>query len=161
MRRTGVFTVGLVMLVCACSPAAVDEPRPPTVAVRSTQFAPPPPPITDAVPTAQQLTDLLAASLNYSIREEDRARLFEGPSEFNVSLARAWGAQLDPQHIEFTTVEPAGPNSVNASGQGHQGSIEPYPVGPIPFVRSEDEWKVSRAFACGFVGAVGGHGACA
>lgn len=161
MRRAGASTIGLVMLVCACAPAAVDDPQLPAAAVRSTQFAPPPPPITDAVPTADQLTDLLAASLNYAIREEDRARLFDGPTENNVSLARAWGAQPDPQHIEFTTVESAGRDSVNATGLGHFGNVEPYSVGPIPFVRWENEWKVSRAFACGFVDAVDGNHACA
>ncbi|WP_032376117.1 hypothetical protein [Rhodococcoides fascians] len=161
MRSARVSAIALVMMVCACTPAEVDEPRAPVASVRSTQFSPPPPPVTDTVPTAEQLTELLAASLNYEIREDDRARLFDGPVEHNVSLARAWGAQPDPQHIEFTTVEPAGPDAVHASGQGHLGNIEPYPVGPIPFVRWENEWKVSRTFACGFVSAFDGPDACA
>ncbi|QII08056.1 hypothetical protein BH93_24100 [Rhodococcoides fascians A25f] len=161
MRSVGVTAIALAMMVCACAPAEVDEPRVPVASVRSTQFSPPPQPVTDTVPTAEQLTELLAASLNYGVREDHRARLFDGPVEHNVSLARAWGAQPDPQHIEFTTVEPAGPDAVNASGQGHFGNMEPYPVGPIPFVRWENEWKVSRAFACGFVGAFDGPDACA
>ncbi|OZD01728.1 hypothetical protein CH275_18115 [Rhodococcus sp. 06-235-1A] len=161
MKSAGVSVIALVMMVCACAPAEVEEPRLPVASVRSTQFATPPPPITDAVPTAQQLTKLLAASLDYSVREEDRARLFDGPSEHNVSLARAWGAQPDPQHIEFTTVEPTGPDAVNASGQGHFRNSEPYPVGPIPFVRWDNVWKVSRTFACGFVTAFDSPDACA
>lgn len=154
-------TIALAILTCACTPAEVDEPRRYAASIRSTQFAPPPPQVTDAAPTAEQLTTLLDASLNYSVREGDRARLFDGPSEHNIRLARAWGAQPNPQHIEFTTVEPAGPNAVDASGQGYLGTIEPYPVGPIPFVRWNNEWKVSRAFACGVVGAFDGHDACA
>ncbi len=150
-----------MVLVCGCGSNEVDEPRLPTASVRSTQFAAPPPPVIDAVPTAEQLTTLLDASLNYSVREEDRARLFDGPSERNVSLARAWGAQPNPQHIEFTTLELVGPDTVHASGQGSLGSLAPYTVGPIPFVRFDNEWKVSRAFACGMIGVLDGHDACA
>lgn len=160
VKLVGVGAVVLVMLTCACSPVEVDEPRLPIALVRPTQFAPPPPPITDELPTAEQLTTLFAASLNYSIREEDRARLFDGPSEGNLSLARAWGAQPDPQHVEFTTVEPTGPDSVDAYGPGHLGDIEPYPVGPIPFVRYDNEWKVSRSLACGMVKMFDGDDIC-
>ena len=49
---------------------------------------------------AAELTALLDTSPNYSVREEDRARLFDGPSERNVSLARAWGEQQDPRPKE-------------------------------------------------------------
>ncbi len=160
-HKVGLATITLAAMLCACAPAEVDEPGIPTASIRSTQFAAPPPPVTDAAPTAEQLTTLFAASLDYSVREKDRARLFDGPSENNVALARAWGAQPDPQRIEFTTVEPAGPDTVHASGQGRWRSMEPYSVGPIPFVRWDNEWKVSRTFACGFVGAFDGPDACA
>ncbi|RZK59099.1 MAG: hypothetical protein EOP27_00790, partial [Rhodococcus sp. (in: high G+C Gram-positive bacteria)] len=62
---------------------------------------------------------------------------------------RAWGAQPSPQYLQFTAVEPVGPEMVNATGQGHIEGMEPYPVGPIPFVRFNNEWKLSRAFVCG------------
>ena len=94
---------------CACSSADDTESRHPTAVVESTQFAPPPAPITDLVPTAEQLTALYNATVNYSIREEDRARLLDGPSDENLRIARAWGAQPSPQQIQFTTVEPVGP----------------------------------------------------
>lgn len=159
MRRVGLGAIILIVFGCACAP--VDEPRLPTASVRSTQFAAPPPPVTDPVPSGEQLTALLAASVNYSVREEDRARLFDGPTERNVSLARAWGAQPDPQHIEFTSVEVTGPDTVDASGKGSFRGLDSYSVGPIPFVRFENEWKVSRAFACRTVGAFDGRDACA
>lgn len=160
VRRAGSGAITLVAFGCACAPVEVDEPRLPIASIRSTQFAAPPSPVTDAVPSAEQLTALLAASLNYSVQEEDRARLFDGPSEGNVSLARAWGAQPDPQHIDFTTVAFTGPDTVDASGTGSFRGLEPYSVGPIPFVRFDNEWKVSRAFACGMVRAFDGPDAC-
>ena len=160
VRRAGFGAITLVVFDCACTPVVVDEPRLPIASVRSTQFAAPPPPVTDAVPSAEQLTALLAASLNYSVREEDRARLFDGPTERNVSLARAWGAQPNPQHIDFTTVEVTGPDTVDASGRGSFRGLEPYSVGPIPFVRFDNAWKVSRTYACGIVRALDGPDTC-
>ncbi|WAM18472.1 hypothetical protein [Rhodococcus sp. JS3073] len=141
--------LAIAIAACACSPGDEAESRDPSVFVQSTQFAPPPAPITDPVPTAEQLTALYNATTNYSIREEDRARLLEGPSDQTLPIARAWGAQPSPQYIQFTTVEPVGSDMINATGQGHLERMAPYPVGPIPFVRSDSEWKLSRAFVCG------------
>ncbi|WP_052060419.1 hypothetical protein [Rhodococcoides fascians] len=160
MKLVGVSAVAVVFLACACSPVEVDEPKSPVASISPTQFAPPPTPITDDVPTAAQLTALFAASVDYSIREEDRARLFDGPAENNVRLARAWGAQPDPQHIEFTTVASTGPDSVEAMGVGMVRSMEGYPVGPIPFIRYDNQWRVPRDVACRFVGAFDDHEAC-
>ena len=140
--------VAIATAACACSPADDTEARHPTAVVESTQFAPPPAAITNLVPTAEQLTALYNATVNYSIREEDRARLLDGPSDENLRIARAWGAQPSPQQIQFTTVEPVGPGRVNATGQGRIGGLEPYSVGPIPFVRSDNEWKLSRTYVC-------------
>jgi hypothetical protein len=128
VKLVGVSAVAVVLLACACSPVEVDVPKSPVASIRPTQFTPPPPPITDDLPTAAQLTALFAASVDYSIREEDRARLFDGPAANNVRLARAWGAQPDPQHIEFTTVASTGPDSVEAMGVGTFGSMEGYRV---------------------------------
>ncbi|AWK75046.1 hypothetical protein CBI38_29330 [Rhodococcus oxybenzonivorans] len=129
--------VAIATATCACSPGDDTEPREPAIIVQSTQFAPPPAPITDLVPTAEQLTALYNATTNYSIREEDRARLLEGPSDqTTLRIARAWGAQPSSQYIQFTTVEPVGPDMINTTGQGRVEGMEPYPVGPIPFVRS-------------------------
>jgi hypothetical protein len=143
--------VAIATATCACSSANDAESRGPTVFVQSTQFAPPPAVITDLVPTASQLSALYNATTNYSIREEDRARLLDGPSDQTLPIARAWGAQPSPQNIQFTTVEPVGPDMINATGQGHIGRMAPYPVGPIPFVRSNTEWKLSRAYVCGIL----------
>ncbi|WP_368679912.1 hypothetical protein R1X32_00705 (plasmid) [Rhodococcus opacus] len=140
--------VAIATVAGACSPEDTES-RDPTVFVQSTQFAPPPAPITDLVPTAEQLTALYNATTNYSIREEDRARLLDGPSDQTLPIARAWGAQPSPQYVQFTAVEPVGPEMVNATGQGHTEGMAPYPVGPIPFVRFNNEWKLSRAFVCG------------
>ncbi|WP_255221570.1 hypothetical protein [Rhodococcus wratislaviensis] len=83
--------VAIATGVCACSADDDAESRNPTVFVQSTEFAPPPAPITDLVPTAEQLTTLYNATTNYSIREEDRARLLEGPSDqTTLRIARAW-----------------------------------------------------------------------
>jgi hypothetical protein len=146
---SAVVAIGLA--ACACSLVADTEARDPTVFVHSTQFAPPPAPITDLVPTAEQLTALYNATTNYSIREEDRARLLDGPSDQTLRIARAWGARPTPQYIEFTTVEPVGPDMIDATGQGRVEGVEPYPLGPIPFVRSNNEWKLSRAYVCGIL----------
>ncbi|MCJ0892036.1 hypothetical protein [Rhodococcus sp. ARC_M5] len=54
-----------------------------------------------------------------------------------------------------------GPDTVDASGKGSFRGLDSYSVGPIPFVRFENEWKVSRAFACRVVGAFDGSDACA
>ncbi|KAF0957208.1 hypothetical protein [Rhodococcus sp. T7] len=144
--------VAIATATCACSPADDTESRDPAVFVQSTQFAPPPAVLTDLVPTAEQLTALYNATTNYSIREEDRARLLEGPSDqTTLRIARAWGAQPSPQYIQFTTVEPVGPDMINATGQGRLDRMAPYPVGPIPFVRSDNEWKLSRAYVCGIL----------
>ncbi|MFE5708007.1 hypothetical protein [Rhodococcus koreensis] len=140
--------VAIATVAGACSPEGTES-RDPTAVVQSTQFAPPPAPITDPVPTAEQLTALYNATTNYSIREEDRARLLDGPTDQTLPIARAWGAQPSPQYLQFTAVEPVGPEMVNATGQGHIEGMEPYPVGPIPFVRVNNEWKLSRAFVCG------------
>jgi hypothetical protein len=153
VRKAAIGASALVAIATAtgaCSSVDDTASRHPTVFVQSTQFAPPPAPITDLVPTAEQLTALYNATTNYSIREEDRARLLEGPSDqTTLRIARAWGAQPSPQYIQFTAVEPAGPDMINATGQGHLERMAPYPVGPIPFVRSDNEWKLSRAFVCG------------
>ncbi|WP_244163767.1 hypothetical protein [Rhodococcus koreensis] len=140
--------VAIATVAGACSPEGTES-RDPTAVVQSTQFAPPPAPITDPVPTAEQLTALYNATTNDSIREEDRARLLDGPTDQTLPIARAWGAQPSPQYLQFTAVEPVGPEMVNATGQGHIEGMEPYPVGPIPFVRVNNEWKLSRAFICG------------
>ncbi|KAF0966028.1 hypothetical protein [Rhodococcus sp. T7] len=58
-------------------------------------------------------------------------------------------ALVTPQYIQFTAVEPIDPDMINATGQGHVEGLEPYPVGPIPFVRYNNEWKLSHAFVCG------------
>ncbi|WP_370184201.1 hypothetical protein [Rhodococcus wratislaviensis] len=141
--------VAIATVACARSPVDDAGSRDPAVFVHSTQFAPPPAPITDLMPTAEQLTVLYNATTNYSIREEDRARLLEGPSDQTLRMARAWGAQPSPQYIQFTAVELVGPDMVNATGHGRFRGADPYPVGPIPFVRSDNEWKLSRAFVCG------------
>ncbi len=86
--------------------------------------------------------------------------MFDGPAENNVRLARAWGAQPEPQHIEFTTVATTGPDSVEAMGVGMVRSMEGYPVGPIPFIRYDNQWRVPRDVACRFVGAFDDHEAC-
>jgi hypothetical protein len=160
VKLVGVSAVAVVLLACACSPGEVDQSKSPVASIRPTQFTPPPPPITDDLPTAAQLTALFAASVDYSIREEDRARLFDGPAANNVRLARAWGAQPDPQHIEFTTVASTGPDSVEAMGVGTFGSMEGYRVGPMSFVRYDNQWRVPRDVACRLVGAFDGRDAC-
>ena len=141
--------VAIATVTCACSPADDAESHDPTVFIHSTQFAPPPAPITDLVPTPEQLTALYNATTNYSIREEDRARLLDGPGDLTLPIARAWGAQTTPQYIQFTAAEPVGSEKVNATGQGRVEGMEPYPVGPIRFVRYNNEWRLSRAFVCG------------
>ena len=73
----------------------------------------------------------------------------DGPSDQTLPIAREWGAQPTPQYIQFTAVEPVGPETINGNGQGQVDGMEPYPVGPIPFVRYNNEWKLSRAFVCG------------
>jgi hypothetical protein len=160
VKLVGVSAVAVVLLACACSPGEVGQSKSPVASIRPTQFTPPPPPITDDLPTAAQLTALFAASVDYSIREEDRARLFDGPAANNVRLARAWGAQPDPQHIEFTTVASTGPDSVEAMGVGTFGSMEGYRVGPMSFVRYDNQWRVPRDVACRLVGAFDGRDAC-
>lgn len=140
--------VAIATAASACSSADDTDTRHQTVFVQSNQFAPPPAPITDPMPSAEQLSALYNATTNYSIREEDRARLLDGPSDRTAPIARAWGAQPSPQYIQFTVVEPVGPDLINATGRGHLEGMVPYPVGPIPFVRSGNEWKLSRAFVC-------------
>lgn len=139
-----------IAAACACSPTEDTEARDPTAYVQSsTQFAPAPASITDLVPTAEQLTVLYNATTDYSIREEDRARFLEGPSDKStLRLAQTWGALPTPPYFQFTTVESVGADMINATGQGHLAGVEPYPVGPIPFVRSNDEWKLSRTYVC-------------
>ena len=124
--------VAIATATCACSPADDTESRDPTVFVQSTQFAPPPAPITDLVPTAEQLTALYNATTNYSIREEDRARLLEGPSGQALPIARAWGAQPSPQYIQFTTVEPVGPDMINATGVNGQFDVPDFGQVKVP-----------------------------
>jgi hypothetical protein len=151
VRKAAIGACALVAIATAagaCSSVDDTESRHQTVFVQSTQFAPPPVPVTDLVPTAEQLTAVYNATTNYSIREEDRARLLDGPSDQTLPIARAWGAQPSPQYIQFTVVELVGPDMINATGQGHLERMAPYPVGPIPFVRSDNEWKLSRAFVC-------------
>jgi hypothetical protein len=160
VKLVGLSAVAVVLLACACSPGEVGQSKSPVASIRPTQFTPPPPLITDDLPTAAQLTALFAASVDYSIREEDRARLFDGPAANNVRLARAWGAQPDPQHIEFTTVASTGPDSVEAMGVGTFGSMEGYRVGPMSFVRYDNQWRVPRDVACRLVGAFDGRDAC-
>nr|AIU93466.1 hypothetical protein LRS1606.32 [Rhodococcus sp. NS1] len=138
MRKAAIGAGALVAIATvagACSSADDIESRHQTVFVQSTQFAPAPAPITDLVPTAEQLTALYNATTNYSIREEDRARLLDGPSDQTRPIARAWGAQVSPQYVEFTVVEPVGPDMIKATGQGHLEGMAPYPVGPVSFVR--------------------------
>lgn len=152
----GVFATAL----CACSSGAqVDEDHPAS-GVRTTQFANPPAPILDVEPTADELSILYGASTDYSIREEDRALLIEGDRLQNLALAREWGAQPSPQRIEFTVVELVDPTLLEASGHGRFGTVGPYPVGPIPFVRSDGQWKMSRSFVCAFVSRFGATNAC-
>ncbi|QSE95811.1 hypothetical protein JWS13_44565 [Rhodococcus pseudokoreensis] len=141
--------VAITTATCGCSPADDAESRDPTVIIHSTQFATAPTLITDLVPTPEQLTALYNATTNYSIREEDRALLLDGPSGLTLPIARAWGAQPRPQYIQFTALELVGPDKINATGPGRVEGLEPYPVGPIPFVRYNNEWKLSRAFVCG------------
>ncbi|MGW5153291.1 hypothetical protein [Rhodococcus koreensis] len=100
MKKAAIGASALVAIATvagACSPEDTES-RDPTVFVQSTQFAPPPTPITDLVPTAEQLTALYNATTNYSIREEDRALLLDGPSDQTLPIARAWGAQPSPQY---------------------------------------------------------------
>ncbi|WP_241032114.1 hypothetical protein [Rhodococcus pseudokoreensis] len=128
VRKAAIGTSALAAIAtvaCACSPADNAESRDPTVFVQSTQFAPPPAPITDLVPTAEQLTALYNATTNYSIREEDRALLLDGPSDQTLPIARDWGAQPTPQYIQFTAVEPVGPETINATGQDHVRGFRP------------------------------------
>ncbi|MCX5046707.1 hypothetical protein OG921_26380 [Aldersonia sp. NBC_00410] len=103
------------------------------------------------MPTSEQLTNLYNATTDYSIREEERARLFDGPSDQNLRLAKTWGAQPAPQYIQFTAAELVGPGMISATGQGHLGGMAPHPVGPIPFVRYNNEWKLSRDYVCEMV----------
>ena len=42
----------------------------------------------------------------------------DGPSDQTLPIAREWGAQPTPQYIQFTAVEPVGPETINANGQG-------------------------------------------
>ncbi|CRK50714.1 conserved hypothetical protein [Rhodococcus sp. RD6.2] len=61
-----------------------------------------------------------------------------------------------PQYIRFTTVEPDGPDRVRARGQGHVDGMTPYPVAPILFVRSDNEWKLSHLHVCGILATLPG-----
>lgn len=150
--KRSVLTFGSVIMAaslgCACSSTNTSDSRQSEVVIRSTQFAPAPEPVTDHVPTARQLTVLFNASLDYSIREEGRARLIEGDSDENLPLARAWGAQTDAQRVDFTTVAPVDSITVQASGQTSVDGVQVNAVGPIPFVLSGGEWTVSRTFVC-------------
>ncbi|MGW4477599.1 hypothetical protein [Rhodococcus triatomae] len=78
-----------------------------------------------------------------------------------MQIARSWGALPTPQSIRFTTVESDGPDRVEARGQGDVDGVARYRIGPIPFVRSDDEWKLSHLYVCGILaGFPGPDGGC-
>jgi hypothetical protein len=60
----------------------------------------------DLVPTAEHLTAVYNATTDYSIREEDRALLLDGPSDQTLPIARAWGCEahtpIHPVHRRGT-----------------------------------------------------------
>lgn len=152
-RRVFVFAVIFAAVAslsaCGSNDRGTEPDRVPGFAIESTAFAPPPPAVpATAVPTAAQLSALYNAALDYDVRVEDRAKLFEAGS---AELAQAF--VQEKMQMDFSAVHDNGDGSVGATGHVvYNGEPAPKESGPIPFVTENGEWKISRQWACSLVG---------
>ena len=77
--------------------------------------------------------------------------MLEGQRDQNIELARVCGAQPDPQHVEFTTVEIVSADLVLETGEGQFRGVRPYPVRPVSFVRFNERWRLFRDYVGGWL----------
>ncbi|WP_455902181.1 hypothetical protein [Rhodococcus gordoniae] len=114
---------------------------------------------TSTIPSAEQVTEMLAAAFDYDLELETRVRLFEGASLDTPDPVQQV-AHTGEATLRATTVVPDGAQALAVSvvGTGAPGgAAQAITVGPgdsavVPLVAEHGIWKISRAWICTLAG---------
>ena len=146
-----------VVAFCGCStdpgsPATVPAP---TSAETSPPAHPSPELPASTIPSAEQVTEMLAAAFDYDLDLNTRVRLFEGATVETPDPVQQV-AHTGEATLRATTVVPDGAQALVVSGVGTGSSggaaqattVPPGDSAVIPLVAENGIWKISRAWIC-------------
>jgi len=150
-----------VVTLCGCS----TDPGAPTTGSASTSAQAFPPAHSSlelpasTLPSAEQVTAMLAAAFDYDLELKTRVRLFEGASLDTPDPVQQV-AHTGEVTLRATTVVPDGAQALAVSvvGTGAPGSVaQAITVAPgdsavVPLVAEHGIWKISRAWICTLAG---------
>jgi len=162
-RLPSTIAAALVALVtiCGCS----TDPGTPTTrhVATSAETSPPAHPSlelpTSTIPSAEQVTEILAAAFDYDLDLKTRVRLFEGASLDTPDPVQQV-AHTGEATLRATTVVPDGAQALAVSvvGTGTPGgaaqaiTVAPGDSAVVPLVAEHGIWKISRAWICTLAG---------
>jgi len=112
-----------------------------------------------SIPSAEQVTEMLAVAFDYDVELETRVRLFEGASLDTPDPVQQV-AHTSEATLRATTVVPDGAQALAVSvvGTGAPGgvaqaiTIAPGNSAVVPLVAEHGIWKISRAWICTLTG---------
>ncbi|MCT7293890.1 hypothetical protein NVV99_23580 [Rhodococcus sp. PAE-6] len=150
-----------LVAICGCStvPGAPTTRRAPTSAdafppAHSSLELP-----ASTIPSAEQVTAMLAAAFDYDLDLETRVRLFEGASLDTPDPVQQV-AHTGAATLRATTVVPDGAQALAVSvvGTGAPGgvaqaiTVAPGDIAVVPLVAEHGIWTISRAWICTLAG---------
>ncbi|KHJ71230.1 hypothetical protein [Rhodococcus sp. Chr-9] len=111
------------------------------------------------IPSAEQVTEMLAAAFDYDVDLDTRVLLFEGASLDTPDPVQQV-AHTGEATLRATTVVPDGEQALavsvvgtGAPGGGAQAiTVAPGDSAVVPLVAEHGVWKISRAWICALVG---------
>jgi len=161
-RLPNCIAAGVLALValCGCStdPGAPATGSAPTSAVTFPPAHSSPELPASTIPSADQVTEMLAAAFDYDLELDTRVRLFEGATIDTPDPVQQV-AHTGEATLRATTVVPDGAQAlvVSVVGTGAPGVAQAITVAPgdsavVPLVAEHGIWKISRAWICTLAG---------
>lgn len=138
------------------TPAPV-EPVPASLEAQVPPAAPPPEQPAAALPSAEQLTDLLIRLSDAGVSYKTKEGLVEGGIEsgeghgLDHELRKAYRAGELPLAFEVTNIQPAGPNTASADVAISGPKLQPPVTKPLTFVDQGGTWVLSHDSAVALV----------
>ncbi|HEU4360691.1 MAG TPA: hypothetical protein VFR27_04185 [Mycobacterium sp.] len=126
------------------------EPVPASLAPEAPPAPPAPPQPAAALPTAEQLTDLLNRLSDPGVSYTTKENLVEGgiaPSEghgLDHELRKAYRAGQLPLQFDVTNIQPVGPNTAAADVAISGPKMQPPVSKPLTFVDQDGNWVLSH-----------------
>jgi hypothetical protein len=150
-----------VLAICGCSTdpgAPATGPAPTSAQAFPPAHAPLELPAA-TIPSAEQVTEMLAAAFDYDLELDTRVRLFEGASLDTPDPVQQV-AHTGEATLRATTVVPDGAQALAVSvvstgapgGAAQAITVVPGDSAVVPLVAEHGIWKISRAWICAVAG---------